>query len=110
MVSRTLTAHPSFRRQAGRAPVPGAEEERRHSSARDSEGVPANALRHTTLAIARLRFLFIAARLRRHAGQVSVSYSDQYEEKTTFSVLMDRLRKIRPRNGIFSPVIDLALT
>jgi len=75
-----------------------------------TEGVPANALRHTTLAIARLRFLFIAARLRRHAGQVSVSYSDQYEEKTTFSVLMDRLRKIRPRNGIFSPVIDLALT
>src|SRR4051794_22642154 len=42
---------------------------------RHPEGVPLSALRHSTLATARLRFLFIAARLGRHAGQVGVSYS-----------------------------------
>ena len=31
-------------------------------------------LKHTTLAIARLRFLFLAAKVWRHAGRVGVSY------------------------------------
>lgn len=31
-------------------------------------------LRHTTLATARLRFLFLAAKIWRHAGRVGVSY------------------------------------
>ena len=44
-----------------------------------------NALKHTTLATSRLRFLFIAAKIWRHAGRTGVSYSDHYEEKTTSS-------------------------
>ena len=38
-------------------------------------------LRHTTLATARLRFLFVAAKIWRHAGRTGVSYSDHYQEK-----------------------------
>jgi len=30
---------------------------------------------------ARLRFLFVAAKIWRHAGRTGVSYSDHYEEK-----------------------------
>src|SRR5881296_3352479 len=68
-----------------------------------------NALRHTTLATSRLRFLFIAAKIWRHAGRTGVSYSDQYEEKGLFRRLMERLRNIKPRGDIFSPVVDGAL-
>jgi hypothetical protein len=39
------------------------------------------ALKHTTLATARLRFLFLAAKIWRHAGRVGVSYSDHYTEQ-----------------------------
>jgi hypothetical protein len=38
-------------------------------------------LQHTRLATTRLRFLFVAAKIWRHAGRVGVSYSDHYEEK-----------------------------
>ena len=64
-----------------------------------------NALKHTTLATARLRFLFIAAKIWRHAGRTGVSYSDHYEEKTTFQRLMSRLRNIISRPSGFKPVI-----
>ena len=40
------------------------------------ENTTAEAIKHTTLATARLRFLFIAARIWRHSGRVGVSYSD----------------------------------
>jgi len=56
--------------------------------------VPLTAMRHTTLATARLRFLFIAARLWRHAGRVGVSYSDSYPDKPLLTSLMRRLRRI----------------
>ena len=59
----------------------------------------ATALRHTTLATARLRFLFVAAKIWRHAGRTGVSYSDHYEEKGVFERLMDRLRRIAPRGA-----------
>ena len=64
-----------------------------------------NALKHTTLATSRLRFLFIAAKIWRHAGRTGVSYSDHYEEKTTFQRLMSRLRSIVSRPSGFKPVI-----
>ena len=51
----------------------------------------ATALQHTTLATSRLRFLFVAAKIWRHAGRTGVSYSDHYEEKGLFQRLMDRL-------------------
>jgi len=38
-------------------------------------------LKHTTLATARLRFLFVAAKIWRHAGRTGVSCSDQYQER-----------------------------
>src|SRR6201987_3436491 len=38
-------------------------------------------LYHTTIATARLRFLFLAAKIVRHAGSVLVRYSDHYAEK-----------------------------
>lgn len=68
-----------------------------------------NALKHTTLATSRLRFLFIAAKIWRHAGRTGISYSDRYEEKTTFQRLMTRLRNIASRPSGFIPVIAAAL-
>src|SRR6266446_2207793 len=68
-----------------------------------------NALKHTTLATSRLRFLFIAAKIWRHAGRTGISYSDHYEEKTTFQRLMSRLRNIVSRPSGFKPVIVAAL-
>ena len=69
----------------------------------------ATALRHTTLATSRLRFLFVAAKIWRHAGRTGVSYSDHYEEKGVFERLMDRLRKIAPRAHGYAPVMTPAL-
>jgi hypothetical protein len=66
-------------------------------------------LQHTTLAIARLRFLFLAAKIWRHAGRVGISYSDQYAERGLFQRLMDRLRRVAPREGTFLPVLATAL-
>jgi len=66
-------------------------------------------LKHTTLAIARLRFLFLAAKLWRHAGRVGVSYSDQYVERGLFQRLMDRLRRIAPSQESFPPVLVIPL-
>lgn len=69
----------------------------------------AAALRHTTLATSRLRFLFVAAKIWRHAGRTGVSYSDHYEEKDMFERLMDRLRRIARRGPGFAPVMTPAL-
>jgi hypothetical protein len=69
----------------------------------------ATALRHTTLATSRLRFLFVAAKIWRHAGRTGVSYSDHYEEKGMFQKLMDRLRRIAPRGQGYAPVMLPAL-
>jgi len=65
-------------------------------------------LRHTTLATARLRFLFVAAKIWRHAGRTGISYADHYEEKGVFNRLMTRLRAISLRRGSFRPVIHAA--
>jgi Transposase DDE domain group 1 len=67
-------------------------------------------LKHTTLATARLRFLFLAAKIWRHAGRVGVSYSDHYEEKGIFRRLLDRLRTIAPDGQRFGPVLATPLT
>ena len=69
----------------------------------------ATALQHTTLATSRLRFLFVAAKIWRHAGRTGVSYSDHYEEKGVFERLMDRLRRIAPRGQGYAPVMVPAL-
>jgi hypothetical protein len=69
----------------------------------------ATALKHTTLATSRLRFLFVAAKIWRHAGRTGVSYSDHYEEKGLFERLMDRLRRIAPCAGGYAPVMLPAL-
>jgi hypothetical protein len=69
----------------------------------------ATQLKHTTLATARLRFLFVAAKIWRHAGRTGVSYSDHYEEKGLFQQLMERLRKIVPRAQGYAPVMVPAL-
>ena len=61
-------------------------------------------LKHTTLAIARLPFLFLAAKIWRHAGRVGISYSDQYAERGLFQRLMDRLRNIAPAESDLKPV------
>jgi len=69
----------------------------------------ATELRHTTLATARLRFLFVAAKIWRHAGRTGVSYSDHYEEKGVLERLMDRLRRIAPCGQGYGPVMVPAL-
>src|ERR1700688_446574 len=69
----------------------------------------ATPLRHTTLATSRLRFLFVAAKIWRHAGRTGVSYGDHYEPKGVFERLMDRLRRIAPRGQGYAPVMQPAL-
>src|SRR5215467_14577489 len=66
-------------------------------------------MRHTTLATARLRFLFVAAKIWRHAGRVGVSYSNHYEEQGLFHRLMDRVRGIVLGGDCFLPVLKTAL-
>jgi hypothetical protein len=66
-------------------------------------------LQHTTLAVTRLRFLFLAAKIWRHAGRVGISYSDQYAERGLFQRLMDRLRNIAASQGKFQPVLASTL-
>ena len=66
-------------------------------------------LGHTTLATARLKFLFLAARIWSHAGRVGVSYSDHYPERQLFERLMTRLRGLVANEGVFAPVISGAL-
>jgi len=67
-------------------------------------------LQHTTLATARLRFLFLAARVWRHAGREGISYSDHYQEQGLFHRLMKRLRDIAcDSGGTFPPVLARAL-
>ena len=73
------------------------------------ENVSVDAMKHTTLATARLRFLFLAARIWRHAGRVGVSYSDHYQEKGAFQQLMDRLRKVARGPDGFAPVLPAPL-
>jgi hypothetical protein len=67
-------------------------------------------LKHTTLMTARLRFLFVAAKIWRHAGRVGIRYSDQYPERGLFQQLMDRLRKIKMGPMGFGPVLATTLS
>jgi hypothetical protein len=73
------------------------------------EGVTVAEMPHTTLATARLRFLFVAAKIWRHAGRVGVSYSDSYQERGLLDRLMQRLRSIAGAGSGFPPVIATAL-
>lgn len=66
-------------------------------------------LKHTMLSTARLRFLFIAAKIKRHARQTAISYGDHYEEQGLFHRLMSRLRGIVLSGEGFAPVIPVAL-
>jgi hypothetical protein len=66
-------------------------------------------LKHTTLATARLRFLFVAAKIWRHSGRTGVSFSEHYEEKGLFSRLMERLRAIKSLGETFGPVVEGSL-
>jgi hypothetical protein len=66
------------------------------------EKAKAEELQHTTLAISCLRFLFLAAKIWRHAGRVGISYSDQYAERGLFQRLMDRLPKYHSESGEIS--------
>lgn len=65
--------------------------------------------RHTTLATTRLKFLFLAARIWRHAGRVGVSYSDHYADRSVFERLMNRLRSVTTTENGLVPVIAVAL-
>jgi hypothetical protein len=66
-------------------------------------------LSHTTLATSRLRFLFLAAKIWRHGGQVGVRYSHHYQEQGIFQRLMERLRAVAGGVGGFTPVVTGAL-
>lgn len=73
------------------------------------EGARVETMRHTTLATARLRFLFLAAKIWRHAGRVGVSYSDHYQEKGALQRLMQRLRAVTAGDSGFAPVLATPL-
>jgi len=66
-------------------------------------------LRHTTLATARLRYLFVAAKIWRHAGRSGVSFGHHYEEKDVFHRLMERLRRIAVSRELYALVMTPAL-
>ena len=66
-------------------------------------------LAHTTLATARLKFLFLAARIWSHAGRVGVSYSRHYPERRQFDRLMTRLQSLVANQDGFAPVISAVL-
>ena len=70
----------------------------------------ATKLKHTTMVIARLRFLFIAAKLWRHSGYTGIHYSDRYEEQGVFDRLMSRLRKIKMQGAAYAPVMQPTLS
>lgn len=61
------------------------------------------------LAASRLRFLFVAAKIWKHAGRTGISYGDHYEEKGLFNRLMSRLRGIVLPGRGFAPVVRVAL-
>lgn len=69
------------------------------------EGVSASQWQHTTLATARLRFLFLGAKIWKHGRRVGVHYGDHYEEKGVLQRLIERLRRIAPQGGSFTPVL-----
>jgi len=73
------------------------------------ENATVETIKHTTLATARLRFLFIAARIWRHAGRVGVSFSDHYQEKDVFQRLMERLRSVARGPQGFAPILTTPL-
>ncbi len=72
-------------------------------------GAKVEDMKHTTLATARLRFLFLAAKFWKHNGQVGISYSDHYAEKGLFQRLMERLRSIAADSATFLPVFTTPL-
>jgi hypothetical protein len=74
------------------------------------EGVAVDELEHTRLATARLRFLFVAAKIWKHSGRVGISYSDQYAERGLFQRLMKRLREIATGPAGFLPVLATPLS
>src|SRR6266404_6460013 len=74
------------------------------------EGVAVDHLEHTRLATARLRFLFVAAKIWKHSGRVGISYRDQYVERGLFQRLMKRLRKITNGPAGFLPVLATPLS
>jgi hypothetical protein len=71
--------------------------------------VTVETMRHTTLQTARLRFLFVAAKIWRHAGRTGISYSDHYEERGILQRLMERLRAVTTAVPHSAPVIATAL-
>ena len=73
------------------------------------ESADAAALKHVRLSTARLRFLFLAAKIWRHGGRVGVSYSDHYAEQGIFQRLLLRLREIRAGKNGFAPLVAVAL-
>jgi Transposase DDE domain group 1 len=74
-----------------------------------SEEETVETLKHTTMATARLRFLFVAAKIWKHAGRTGISYSDHYQEQGLFNRLMSRLRDIVLPGEGFTPVVRVAL-
>ncbi len=66
-------------------------------------------MKHTTLATARLRFLFLAARIWRHSGRVRVSYIEHYKEKYLLQRLMGCLRRVTRGADGFAPVLATPL-
>jgi hypothetical protein len=61
-------------------------------------------------ATARLRFLFVVAKIWKHSGWVGISYSDQYAERGLFQRLMERLPDTAKGPASFLPVLARPLT
>lgn len=66
-------------------------------------------LTHRTMATTRLRMLYLAARIWRHAGQTGISYGSHYQERGLFDSLMERLRAIQRNPNGYGPVVPVPL-
>jgi hypothetical protein len=66
-------------------------------------------LTHRTIGTARLRLLYLAAKITRHGGRTEIHYGSQYQERERFDVLMARLRSIERRMDGFVPVVATPL-
>ena len=70
------------------------------------EGISVSQMQHITVATARLRFLFLAARIWKHGRTTGVHYSSHYEDKDVLQRLMHRLRSITTKAESFAPVLN----
>ncbi len=66
--------------------------------------------KRTMLSTARLKYIFLAAKIISHSGRTRICYSDHYQYKEKFHALMHRLRQVRRQGERFLPVFKTPIS